>query len=294
MSGQKRSRFSRRAFLKTAAATGALAAVGSAQAAPSVTVYVYQNIPANLDQNNDIDDIFGFAKSGLQETLNDLESNGVVGGWSLVERLDPYPNIAASSNSQALTEFQKWLWNNGYKEGTSLTSENAGHILVRDSSNAANPGGFASGASVWYNDGSHSVSLDYNDDGFAEVREAVPRGVIADDLDGFDEDPDGIPDWKEIETAAAHEFGHLVIEGGDDASSNSDCWTKTFNVSNSHSNEHVLATWSDTRGERSIMGRHNAAVGGEPCANSANGPETGLWHSSCYVDLAKCTRDYYQ
>jgi len=285
--------FKRRSFLKAVGSTGALAAVGTVEAAPSINVYVYQNIPESLDWGGDIDDITAYAKSGLRSTLDELVNEGVIGGWNLVDRTsDKYPNLTTADNCDALTPFQEWLWDNGFREGTSGSGEHAAHVLVRDSTNDGDAGGCAAGVTLWSGDDYHSVWTDYDDDGYQEGHEAVPRAIVGGDLDGSDDKPYGIGDADEIETAAAHEFGHLVVEGTEGSGSDSGCWDSLFSVSPSGHNEHAVGTWSDAKSERSIMGRYYAG-GGEPCPADPDSHATGFWHSTCYQDLAMCTRDSY-
>lgn len=294
MSSEKSERYSRRTFLQTAASAGALAAVGTAQAAPSINVYLYQNTPTNLDPDQNIDTIVYYANQGLQGTLDDLVNEGVIGGYNIVDRTSAaYPSLADSGNCNALDDFNKWLWNNGYTEGTQGSGENAAHILVRDSDNGGNRGGCAAGTTVWYKDTDETVGADYDGDGYTEYKEAVPRAIISQDWDGSDDGSSALTDGEEIETAAAHEFSHLVVEGAEN--SDSGCWSSNFSVSPDGNNEHAVGTWSDTKGQLSIMSRKVAASGADkqPCRNETNRDETGLWHSTCYVDLANCTRDYY-
>jgi len=292
------SSFDRRSFLQTAGAAatlGPILAAGRASAGVSVTVYLYQNYPESEDSGSDIDEIFNEAWDGLTATMRDLSDHGLWDSYGVVNRsLDEYPRIDVSDNCDALSDFQAWLWNNGYREGSEQDPENAAHVLVRDSANAADGGGCASGGTtLWKNDHDTDAYADYDGDGVLETRESLARAIVGGDLDGSDDDPTGISDADEIQTAAAHEFSHLAVDGG--SNTESDCWNETFDVNPQDSHEHAVGTYSGSKGELSIMSRYVSAAGAdkEPCKNATDEYATGLWHSQCYVDLAFCERDFH-
>lgn len=315
MSEDNAPRFKRRKFLRAASAvgvgsvgTGTLVSRGRAATPEHVTVYVYQNAktPSGNDDESPENDsgrpggaglagIVQHAKNGLKGTLDDLVDRDVFSGYSLVDRTDVAVQDDVGGNCPALEPFNVWLWDQGFTEGTGAdgSDENAAHILLRDTANDNNPGGCASGANVYYGDDYRMVTADYDGDGTTERREAVPRAVVSQDVGNRENASETLSNVERIETATAHEFGHLVVEGGRFGRSN--CWSKTFDVDPSGSREHALGTYSDVRDELSIMSRFVPAAGANkrPCKNATDQSETGLWHSDCYVELAECTQDYY-